>query len=130
MWIWVLIILGIIVALFFIFSLLRPKSRNRRLNAWARSVPLTEAQQSAMWELWQAFEAGHVPEVDPLSRLSGDDREYIKTICSADYRPAEFGSANVLRLAQFQSLIERGYNPEQAAVIVGMTFNMVGRKDI
>lgn len=130
MWIWVLVSLTFIISLFFIFSLLGAKSRNRQLDAWARSIPLTEAQQSAMWELWQAFKSGRVPEVDPLARLSNEDREYIKTICSADYRPPEFGSANTLRLAQFQSLLERGYTPEQAAVIVGMTINRVGRKDI
>ena len=109
------------------------KERNRRLDIWARSVPLTEAQQSAMWELWQAFKAGEVPEVDPPSRLSHDDREYIKKICSAEYRPAEFGiglSVNVPRMALFMRLLDRGYTPEQAAVIVGMTINRVGRKYI
>jgi len=109
------------------------KERNRRLDAWARSVLLTEAQQSAMWELWQAFKAGRVPEVDPLERLSDDDREYINKICSAEYRPAEFGiglSLNIPRLAQFMSLLDKGYNSEQAAIIVGMTINRVGRKDI
>ena len=130
MWIWVLIIFVIFMASFFVFLLYVAKSRNRRLDTWARSVPLTEAQQSAMWELWQAFKAGGVPEVDPLSKLSIPDREYIKTICSANYRPPEFGSGNIPRLAQFQSLLERGYTPEQAAVIVGMTINRVGRKDI
>ncbi len=93
-------------------------------------MPLTEVQQSAMWELWQDFKAGRVPDICPLAQLSDDDREHIKTICSADYRPAEFGSAKVLRLAQFQSLLERGYTSEQTAVIVGMTINRVGQKDI
>ena len=127
---WVLIFITIIVVLFFVFLFLGYQARNRRLDAWARCVPLTEAQESAMWELWQAFKANRVPEVDPLALLSDDDREYITTICSADYLSAEFGSANVPRVAQFLYLIERGYTTKQAAVIVGMTINRVGRKDI
>lgn len=126
---WILFILVIVIALFFsVFVSI--KLRNRRLDLWARSVPLTKVQQDAMWELWQAFKNGQVPEDDPVSRLSKDDREYIKTICGADYRPSKFGSADVLRLAQFQSLMERGYTAEQSAIIVGMTINKIGRKDI
>jgi hypothetical protein len=82
-----------------------------------------------MRKLWWAFKAGHVPEKDPLSELSEDDREYTKTICSADYRPVHFGSANVPRLALFKDLLEKGYSSEQSAVLVGMTINRVGLPD-
>lgn len=105
-------------------------NRNKRLDAWARSVPLSESQQGAMWEIWQAFKAGRIPQNDPLADLSEEDREYVKLICSPEVRPAEFGLAETLRVAQFMSLIERDYKAEHAAIIVGMTINRVGRKDI
>ncbi len=135
MWLW---LLGGIAAVFVLVFLAGVFSaawfgRENKLNAWARSVPLTEAQQAAMWEVWQAFKAGVVPKIDPLSRLTEAEREYIKEMCSPDHRPAAFSSGrggDVLRIAQFESALERGYTPAQAAVIVGMTFNKVGRKDI
>lgn len=104
--------------------------RNKKLDEWASSVNLTKEQQNAMWELWTAFKKGEIPKVDPLARLSKKDREHIKIICGVDYRPRKFGSANPLRIAKFIKDLERGYTPEQAAVIAGMTFNRVGRKDI
>ena len=105
----------------------------RKLNEWARSVSLTETQQSAMWELWEVFKTGNVPDADPLSRLSEENLNYIKQICSPDYRPAAFNSGkggDVVRIAQFKYLTEKGYNPTQTAVLVGMTLNKVGRRDI
>lgn len=106
------------------------KSRNERLAAWARSVPITETQRTAMQELWQASRQERVPDVDPLSRLTQHDREYITKICSADFRPSEFGLANVHRLASWRYFRDLKFSEEQAAVLVGMMFNMVGRDDI
>jgi len=129
MWKW---ISGLLVVLAFLIvsAFLGARSRNRRLDEWARSVPLTELQRKAMRKLWGDFKARRVPEKDPLSELSEDDQEYIKTICSADFRPGHFGSANVHRLALFKSLLEKGYTPTQSAVLVGMTINRIGRPDI
>lgn len=127
MLVWLLVFVGGFLLILLVFAVLKVRSRNRRLDEWARSIPISDVQQVAMSELWEAYEAKRVPEVDPLARLSNADCEYIKTICSADFRPKEFGSSDVLRLAQFRSLIKRGYTAEQAAVIVGMTTNRVGR---
>jgi len=121
--------LAVILVIFISIALLI-RTRNRRLDKWARSIPLTDSQQSALWELWQNFKAGRIPEVDPLTRLSPYDREYINQICSADFRPLEFGSSNTVRMSQGLSLLKRGYKPEHAAIIVGMTINRVGRRDI
>jgi hypothetical protein len=104
--------------------------RNARLDAWARSVHLSEIQQDAMWRLWITFKRRAIPDEDPLATLSREDLDYVLEVCGEGYRPARFGSARVLRLAQFQSLLGRGYSPDQAAVIVGMTINRVGRRDI
>lgn len=120
---WILLGVAALVAL----GAISQSLRKARLTKWARSVPLTDEQRAAMQQLWRAFKARQVPPEDPLSHLTADDLEYIKCICSADYRPREFGRANLLRAAQFLSLGDRGYTPRQAAVIVGMTFNDVGR---
>jgi len=104
--------------------------RNERLAEWGKSIPLTEPQRSAMHELWWASKNNKVPPVDPLSKFNDDDRAYLKKIASADFRPREFGSADVLRLASYKYFKELGFSGEQAAVIVGMMFNMVGRPDL
>lgn len=104
--------------------------RNVRLAEWGKSVPLTEPQRSAMHELWMAGKNNEVPPVDPLSRLNDDDHAYLKKIASADFRPKEFGSADTLRLASYKYFKDLGFSGEQAAIIVGMMFNMVGRPDL
>ena len=104
--------------------------RNKKLAAWGKGVPLTNEQQIAMWELWEAAKNKEVPLIDPLSQLSDNDRAYILKICSSDFRPPEFGSANTLRLASFKYFKEMGFSAEQSAVLIGMMFNMVGRKDL
>lgn len=123
-------IILIVFGLFFILLILITKKRNKRLDNWAKSVPISEAQQNAMKELWDAHNNNRVPEVDPLSNLTKEDLEYVKLICSADFRPKEFGSANSVRLALYFSLKEKGYSFDQAAIIIGMSTNRVGRKDI
>lgn len=104
--------------------------RNERLAAWGKSIPTKNLQQEVMWELWVAGKNKKPPTVDPLSRLSMEDKKYVLKICSADFRPIEFGNANTLRLASFRYFKDDGFNDEQAAVLVGMMFNMVGRKDL
>lgn len=123
---WALLLAGGLLLTLFVFVLLKARSRNRKLDDWARSVPISDAQLAAMSEQWEAFKGKRIPEADPLARLSKEDKEYIKTICSADFRPKEFGSSDISRAALFMSVLEKGYTPEQAAVIVGMTFNRVG----
>ena len=119
--------LGALIAIWLFISV---SSRNSKLDTWARSIPLTFSQQDVMWELWCDFKAGRVPDRDPLGLLSESDRAYIKTICSAPFRPSQFGNADVVRLSQFISLCERGWSTTHAAIIVGMTQNRVGRKDL
>jgi len=119
---------GVVLAIIISCSLKRSAGkRNRDLDEWAASVHVTERQQHAMCELWEASRAHKPPVDDPLCQLSQDDREYILKICSADYRPARFGHANVLRMATFIKLTEEGFSSEQAAVVVGMIFNGVGK---
>ena len=66
-----------------------------------------------------------------LDQLTDADRSYILQICSADYRPLEFGACNELRLASARCFHnDLGFTKEQAAVLAGMTFNMVGREDL
>lgn len=125
-----LLIILVVLAVCFFVVFISALWRNKKLEEWACSVNLTKEQQDAMWELWTAFKEGRTPKVDPLARLSKRGREHIKTICSAEYRPEKFGSADTLRLAKFIKDLERGYTPAQAAVLAGMTFNRVGRKDI
>ena len=110
--------------------LLGADDRNRELAAWGQAIPVTALQSDAMREIWLAAKAGAPPVHDPLSRLSQQDCQYIKTICSADFRPPQFGSANIMRMEQFHGLMARGFTAEQAAVVVGMTFNMVGPTDL
>jgi len=104
--------------------------RNEKLAEWGKSVPITNLQQEVMWELWVAGKNNSPPTVDPLSRLSVDDKKYVLKICSADFRPIEFGNADILRLASFKYFKDLGFNADQSAVLVGMMFNMVGRKDL
>lgn len=104
--------------------------RNERLAAWGKSVQITNLQQEVMWELWVAGKNTKPPTVDPLSRLSAEDKKYVLKICSADFRPIEFGDANIHRLASYRYFKDIGFNEDQSAVLVGMMFNMVGRKDL
>ena len=122
---------GVVFAIIVVCSLTRSVGkRNRDLDEWAASVRVSEKQQRAMCELWEASQAHKPPADDPLDHLFRDDREYILKICSADYRPARFGDANVLRMATFLKLREEGFSSEQAVVVVGMIFNGVGKKDL
>lgn len=104
--------------------------RNERLVVWGKSISITNLQQEVMWELWVAGKNKKPPLVDPLSRLSVEDNKYVLKICSADFRPVEFGNANTLRIASFRYFKDVGFNDCQAAVLVGMMLNMVGRKDL
>lgn len=104
--------------------------RNEKIAAWAKTVPLTNLQKEVMWELWIAGTNKQPPVVDPLSKISVEDMAYVLKICGADFRPIEFGNANTLRLASYRYFQDAGFNSDQAAVLVGMMFNMVGRKDI
>lgn len=106
--------------------LLGADDRNAELRAWGQSVPVSPAQAAAMRELWLALRAKNPPQADPLATLPGADREYILRICSADFRPREFGSADALRASCFRAAVRMGFSEEQAAVVVGMTFNDVG----
>lgn len=108
------------------FKKLIVKARNARLGAWGQAVPATPLQRAAMRELWRAFQEKKPPAHDPLMDLSDQDRSYILHICSADFRPAEFGDCSVLRYAGYLYLTKLGFTKEQAAVCVGMLFNDVG----
>ena len=104
--------------------------RNEEVAKWGKSIPLTSPQQEAIWELYKSMKAEIVPSEDPLEKLSEKDKEYIKEICASGFRPAEFGNCDPLRLAVWRNLKEKGYNPDHAAILIGMMFNMVGRKDL
>ena len=110
--------------------LLGADERNQRLAAWGQAVPVSPTQARVMRELWEAAKAKRPPAADPLARLTSTDRAYVIKICGADYRPSEFGSADVPRTVLFKKLLNDGFAPEQAAVVVGMTFNMVGPTDL
>ncbi len=103
--------------------------RNRRLAAWATSIPISAAQAEAMRALWAAGQAKTPLSLDPLDALSEEDAKYVVKICGASFRPREFGDASVARVASFKHFKGRGFNDRQAAVLVGMTINMVGRPD-
>ncbi len=94
------------------------------------NITLTPLRQESMWELYQSMKAGVVPSTDPLQKLSDEDKEYISKICGSNFRPTEFGNADALRLSVFRDLQSKGYSGEQSAILVGMMFNMVGRKDL
>lgn len=111
-------------------KLLGADDRNQRLAAWGQSIPVSATQSTAMREIWEAAKAKRPPALDPLACLSPNDRAYIIEICGADFRPAEFGSADVPRMVLFKKLINDGFTHDQAAVVVGMTFNMVGPTDL
>jgi hypothetical protein len=83
-----------------------------------------------MWELYQAMKLEQIPSADPLQKLDAKEKEYILKICGSGFRPAEFGNCDTLRLSIYRDLQSKGYNAEQAAVLIGMMFNMVGRKDL
>lgn len=125
---WILGSVILIVIIFFIRNKQGVRRRNKELDQWAASIPISNIQQEAMAKLWEASQIGKPPLNDPLESLSSDDREYLVKICSADFRPAKFGDANLLRAATFIKLTKEGFNPEHAAIIVGMIFNGVGKK--
>ena len=104
--------------------------RNKRLAAWAKTIPISHSQRLAMHELWRAGQKKNVPSIDPLAKFSEDDRAYILKICGADFRPSEFGSASTLRLSSWRYFKDIGFSEEQSAVLVGMLLNMVGRPDL
>lgn len=83
-----------------------------------------------MRALWTAGQAKTPPSVDPLDGLSEEDVTYILKICGASFRPREFGDATVTRIASFGYYKGHGFKDKQAAVLVGMTINMVGRRDV
>jgi len=130
----VLIIIGLIIlvflGLFVVLAISATIKRNKRLDEWAKSVPISEEQQIAMDKLWAAFKLNLVPEIDPLSKISKADLEYLKTICSPQHRPEEFGSGESIWLAIFLSQRKKGYSLDQAVIIAGMGHNRVGRRDI
>lgn len=103
--------------------------RMRRLRAWGKTVPVTPAQSAAMAALLKASRAQAPPVSDPLVDLGPDDREYLKRICSADFRPSKFGNSDVARGSVYSQAVQRGFTPEQAVIIVGMLFNRVGPTD-
>jgi hypothetical protein len=117
-----------VVTIWFIIAKQGAKRRNCELDAWGASIPVSNVQQEAMAKLWEASKIGKPPPQDPLLSLSSEDRKYLLNICSADFRPAKFGNANVLRAATFIKLTKQGFSPEQTAIIVGMIFNGVGQK--
>jgi len=102
--------------------------RNRRLAAWARGVPISPAQAEAMRALWAAGQARRPPTVDPLDTLGEEDMAYVLKICGASFRPREFGDASVVRVLSFMHFKGFGFTDRQAAVLVGMTVNMVGKR--
>lgn len=116
-----------VVIIYFLISKQGAKRRNRELDIWGASIPVSNVQQEAMTKLWEASQIGKPPYQDPLLPLSSNDREYLLKICSADFRPAKFGDANILRTATFIKLTKEGFSPEHAAIIVGMIFNGVGK---
>lgn len=127
------IIISILAAVFMAvvgFLLVGGARRNRRLAAWAKSVPISPAQAEAMRALWAAGQAKIPPHSDPLDSLSQEDATYVVKICGASFRPREFGDASVVRVASFKHFKGLGFTDRQAAVLVGMTANMVGRPDV
>ena len=102
------------------------RERNRELNAWGESVPLNDPQRAALAQLWESYQVKSPPRLDPLIELSTDDMKYLLLICSEGFRPDKFGRNPELRLSQFMSLLDMGYTADQAALIVGMTFNAIG----
>lgn len=127
---WIIASILLILFIWFLISKRGLNHRNNELDAWGASVPVTAAQQEAMTQLWKALQIGRPPSNDPLQSLSADDRDYILKICSADFRPARFGNANALRFATFNTLLDKGFTEEHAAVIVGMILNEVGKKNL
>jgi hypothetical protein len=113
----------------FLSKLFGADARNAELADWGRTIAVSPQQREAMAILWQAHKLRTPPQVDPLAALGKDDRDYILSICSADFRPAHFGRADGMRQMGFAASIKRGFTPEQAAVITGMIFNFVGPVD-
>lgn len=107
-------------------TLVGADDRNAKLQAWGQSVPVSDAQREAMREIWNAWKVKRPPAVDPLAKLTDEDRDYIKRICGSDFRPREFGNADDFRVQGFQQCLQIGFSPAQAAVIVGMILNAVG----
>ena len=121
---------GSVIFVVIIYFMIRGKHRNHELDTWGASIPVSNMQQEAMVKLWEASQVGKPHSHDPLQHLSNDDREYLLKICSADFCPAKFGNANALRYAAFNTLMDKGFNPEHAAIIVGMIFNSVSKKNL
>lgn len=104
--------------------------RNARLADWGKTIPVSAAQRAVMREIWHAVQSKSPPDGHPLDRLSPDDIAYVMKICSSNYRPSEFGNADVLRLSSYRYFKDLGFTEDEAAVAVGMMFNFVGRDDV
>lgn len=114
----------------FLQSMLRVVRRRDPLTRWAESIRLTDGQQRAMCELWQAARRERLPQRCPVSELMKDEREHLLWVCSSGFRPQEFGNSDSLRFEAYKRYRKMGFTTEQAAVLVGMKFNKVGRSNI
>ncbi|MBA3353853.1 MAG: hypothetical protein H0U23_15775 [Blastocatellia bacterium] len=92
-------------------------------------MPVSDSQREAMRNIWAAVQSKSPPADHPLEQLNESDRAYITRICGSDFRPPEFGNADVLRLASWRYFQDVGFSQSEAAVAVGMMFNFVGRDD-
>lgn len=104
--------------------------KNKKQTEWAKSVPLTGKQQEALWQIWQAYQEGRPPKKNPLNLLENSDREYLKKVLSVEFRPEEFKKQDSFSLKKYEKLKRAGFTYEQLDVIIGMTQNRVGRKDL
>ena len=114
----------------FFRKLFSENKRSERLAAWGKTVPLKALHQEVMWELWQSMQRKEIPTIDPLEKLTEDDLEYILKVCDASFRPAEVAITDPFRLNLWKELKSKGYTKNQSAILIGMRFNMVGRKDL
>ena len=122
------IVIGIIAILLVIIGL--NFFQEQKLNNWAKAVPLSSEQRQAMTAIWEGYKAGIAPKPDPLAKLSSADREYIRKICSDGFRPEGVPDPEPFPSRKYEELTSLGFTSAQIDVIMGMTANHVGRKDL
>ena len=52
------------------------------------------------------------------------------SVCSAGFRPQEFGSSDALRARAHKYYTDLGFTFGQAELVLGMFFNLIGRRDL
>lgn len=124
------VVVGGLLLIFIGVSWHSGSERNKRLEEWASSIPMSPNVRQAMDDLMLAAKAalaanGQPPLECPLERLTTDERQYLQKICSPAFLPEEFGRGTTVAMwaSELRDLKAKGLTDEQARIVIGMVHN-------